>query len=338
MTQLKLGESQIARRLFKSAATSALALSTFTIIGAILNGDKAVALTCDFGPTPVGIFNCTYGPQWPGTLAPKVGYPVPAGPVPPATIPPGPKRFYEQWLETNFIGQAAGDLKPKSYYYPTDKDIWFISGPNEGSGIIDWYWQDVNNSGTWLIPPDNHSVDQWHVDVDFDPDFQVGEIPPPLAKHTSVFKYVVIIDKGQGGVTHLNFNDYFEDVTLGAIFGPPPAPGPFPPILSSVKKDIYTAICTSSTPGGIFDSCTRGDFIDSLYVDPTTPAIDYSYIERLKLDRLWIEDTAEANDYLIDAYQNVYRQTPGPLPILGAGAAFSFSRKLRSRIKASRTA
>ena len=28
----------------------------------------------------------------------------------------------------------------------------------------------------------------------------------------------------------------------------------------------------------------------------------------------------------------------GPLPILGAGAAFGFSRKLRSRIKAARTA
>jgi hypothetical protein len=33
---------------------------------------------------------------------------------------------------------------------------------------------------------------------------------------------------------------------------------------------------------------------------------------------------------------NVYNQTPGPLPILGAGAAFGFSRKLRSRIKAAR--
>lgn len=31
-------------------------------------------------------------------------------------------------------------------------------------------------------------------------------------------------------------------------------------------------------------------------------------------------------------------QTPGPLPILGAGAAFGFSRKLRGRIKAARTA
>jgi hypothetical protein len=39
----------------------------------------------------------------------------------------------------------------------------------------------------------------------------------------------------------------------------------------------------------------------------------------------------------LDTYTNTF-QTPGPLPILGAGAAFGFSRKLRSRIKAGRTA
>ena len=39
----------------------------------------------------------------------------------------------------------------------------------------------------------------------------------------------------------------------------------------------------------------------------------------------------------LDNYTNTF-QTPGPLPILGAGAAFGFSRKLRSRIKVGRTA
>jgi hypothetical protein len=39
----------------------------------------------------------------------------------------------------------------------------------------------------------------------------------------------------------------------------------------------------------------------------------------------------------INSFQNTV-QTPGPLPILGAGAAFRFSRKLRTRVKASRTA
>ena len=41
----------------------------------------------------------------------------------------------------------------------------------------------------------------------------------------------------------------------------------------------------------------------------------------------------------IDAFENSFQQTahvPGPLPLLGAGAAFGFSRRIRSRIKGAR--
>jgi hypothetical protein len=38
----------------------------------------------------------------------------------------------------------------------------------------------------------------------------------------------------------------------------------------------------------------------------------------------------------IDKITNTFESVPGPLPILGAGAAFGFSRKLRGRIKAAR--
>lgn len=41
-------------------------------------------------------------------------------------------------------------------------------------------------------------------------------------------------------------------------------------------------------------------------------------------------------DGRIDTFTDSVRQSPGPLPILGAGAAFGFSRKLRGRIKAAR--
>lgn len=41
-------------------------------------------------------------------------------------------------------------------------------------------------------------------------------------------------------------------------------------------------------------------------------------------------NTSGANSIYFDV-----RQTPGPLPVLGAGAAFSLSRRLRSRIRAS---
>jgi hypothetical protein len=57
-------------------------------------------------------------------------------------------------------------------------------------------------------------------------------------------------------------------------------------------------------------------------------------------------DTTQTTIYVTDSYNvdagsqldnftNTF-QTPGPLPILGAGAAFGFSRKLRGRIKAAR--
>jgi hypothetical protein len=52
----------------------------------------------------------------------------------------------------------------------------------------------------------------------------------------------------------------------------------------------------------------------------------------------YFKDTYSANGGAIDNFQNTIRATPGPLPILGAGAVFGFSRKLRGRIKASRTA
>jgi len=44
-------------------------------------------------------------------------------------------------------------------------------------------------------------------------------------------------------------------------------------------------------------------------------------------------------DGVIDSFSNTYTQTsevPGPLPLLGAGAAFGFSRRPRSRIRQSR--
>jgi hypothetical protein len=54
---------------------------------------------------------------------------------------------------------------------------------------------------------------------------------------------------------------------------------------------------------------------------------------------LWIRDeVTTTGGGVIPGLNNDFRQTPGPLPILGAGAAFGFSRKLRARIKTSRTA
>lgn len=50
---------------------------------------------------------------------------------------------------------------------------------------------------------------------------------------------------------------------------------------------------------------------------------------------LYVRDTFTSVGPNISDITNSFRATPGPLPILGAGAAFGFSRKLRKRIKAS---
>jgi hypothetical protein len=39
-----------------------------------------------------------------------------------------------------------------------------------------------------------------------------------------------------------------------------------------------------------------------------------------------------------DLYQGTLDKTPAPLPLFGAGAAFGFSRRIRSRIKRTRLA
>lgn len=56
------------------------------------------------------------------------------------------------------------------------------------------------------------------------------------------------------------------------------------------------------------------------------------------LPKIYIRDTYSASGSTrLDNFTNSYL-VPGPLPLLGAGAAFGFSRKLRSRIKATSNA
>lgn len=52
------------------------------------------------------------------------------------------------------------------------------------------------------------------------------------------------------------------------------------------------------------------------------------------LTSIWVEDTytVQPGGYL-DNVVNGYTQVPGPLPLVGAGAAFTFSRRLRRRTK-----
>jgi hypothetical protein len=88
---------------------------------------------------------------------------------------------------------------------------------------------------------------------------------------------------------------------------------------TTVMKSIYSDSNYTNLIGTIN---TNGGFVD---IPPSK--------------EIWVQDQVNTtNGGVIPGLNNDFRQTPGPLPILGAGAAFGFSRKLRSRIKASRTA
>jgi hypothetical protein len=176
---------------------------------------------------------------------------------------------------------------------PTDKLFNIVQIPGTqpgGGGDVEFKWVDVNGNTTWDTPADV-MVDEWHVDVDYNPDLQTNQ---------SVFEYIVSIKPGSP-------NQWFGDATLGSIIGPG---------TGAVTKDIYTVV-----------NGAQGALIGSITNQGTFTFTPNTYTE------LYIVDTATPGTSTIDSYQNVYRQTPGPLPILGAGAAFGFSRKLRSRIK-----
>jgi hypothetical protein len=248
-----LSTARFTSRLLRSSATATIALST--LAGGILLANSAKANVCTFaGGGNNSINNCLQG------------------------VP------YVDWHETD---KHTG-LPIQLPVTPTDKQILFKQGPTAGAGTIDWVWFDMNNSGTWKIPPDPHSIDEWHVEVDF---------TQPLIGVVSTLKYDIRITEPMM---------FFEDVTLGANT-----------VSGVMKKYIY-----DSEGGTLLATLTNGQ--------TWTPTVLYNYFH--------IVDEADATTGPIEGYQNIYRQVPGPLPILGASAAFGFSRRLRSRVKASRAA
>jgi hypothetical protein len=157
MTQMKLA-SLIGGCLFKSAATSALALYALAG-GVVLSGGEAKALNCNF--TAGSFTNCMTG----------------------------------QWYETNPI--------------PTDKKIWFFNAPTTGTGDVEWLWVDVNSNGIWDPRVEGPSIDQWHVDVDFNPDLDTLD-------GLSSLNYAIKI---KDGYEHVAFHDVqlVGSVTSGSI-------------------------------------------------------------------------------------------------------------------------
>jgi hypothetical protein len=102
---------------------------------------------------------------------------------------------------------------------------------------------------------------------------------------------------------------------------------------ASVTKYVYDSDNMTNLLGTI--TFTQSDQGSSKTPELNLPEVyDHLYI----VDSYAVNFNPSTGEAGIDKITNTYFQTPGPLPILGAGAAFGFSRKLRSRIKAGRTA
>jgi hypothetical protein len=79
-------------------------------------------------------------------------------------------------------------------------------------------------------------------------------------------------------------------------------------------------------------------FIDSAYI-PGTPIVSSATFNNTTLKGLGFTTTGLIGTWTLenggDQIQVVLTEVPGPLPLLGAGAAFGFSRRLRRRISTS---
>jgi hypothetical protein len=91
----------------------------------------------------------------------------------------------------------------------------------------------------------------------------------------------------------------------------------------NVKKYLFSD-ASFTTPITLSNSKT---FLESINGSAEQATLMGSY------STLYIRETYSVDATgILDNFGNTF-QTPGPLPILGAGAAFGFSRKLRNRIK-----
>ena len=178
-------------------------------------------------------------------------------------------------------------------------------------------------------------ADAWQVDVDFNPDFNANAAGAWFPG-VSTFDYAIRILYPP--VYPSDPGTVFADTILSSIIVQGATAN------STVEKKVWAGTLNALDPVNGAPNCPNAgvplvDLINPPSPNPNTPIWDLGTIGQRVI---CVRDiaTVPPNDLgsNIDAYQNTFRQTPGPLPILGAGAAFGFSRKLRSRIKASHTA
>ncbi|MEA5411747.1 hypothetical protein VB737_08210 [Synechococcus sp. BA-120 BA3] len=163
-----------------------------------------------------------------------------------------------------------------------------------------------------------------------------------------------IVCDGVGDDTEIRFNNFGLAYDFGSVIDPPTQSGKISYTISITDPTFeFAAVGLDSGcifPG--FGGCTVTKNVrwsggsTSLVSSNGNPApADYLFaagVTSLNVEDIFMATgnsaVSTANNFFSQRPGEVPGDVPGPLPILGAGMAFGFSRRLRSRIKASSTA
>lgn len=166
-------------------------------------------------------------------------------------------------------------------------------------------WFAANTLGSQFIAAGR----QDDVVIDFNDGMTGTDMPGIPGGFTGYFYYTITSINDPYVETIFDLNANIADVTASSkIWFANPGPNPLAPI---IPADLNLAWTGSTVSAPIAPGTTTVWVLDTYTLMSTAPALD-----NVK------------NRFL----------TPGPLPILAAGTAFGFSRKLRARVKAARAA
>ena len=198
----------------------------------------------------------------------------------------------------------AGGAMAASSTAPSFPCTAFASGPTVGAYTITPFAgptipNNIPNGSCTISSPVAGSSDFVTMDVKFVPEL-VGAAGP------GTYSYKLTSTNGRFLAGLID-----SDLDLGA---------------GTVQKEVFAAVDGS------------GNFVNRIFNETSTNGSSSGLqpLTNQSLTEIYVRDTYNIDNLSqLDNFTNTF-QTPGPLPILGAGAAFGFSRKLRGRIKAAR--
>jgi len=131
---------------------------------------------------------------------------------------------------------------------------------------------------------------------------------------TYALQYTISVIGGSGGPGSYNpYLQAFSTSSSSSIFGPPAPAGTF------TVSSLHTPSVSVAVNGGLGGP----QFYTPYAFDSDTFTLTLNVT------------AGKVTSFDQTVTQSVFSEVPGPLPLLGAGAAFGFSRRIRSRIKAS---